>query len=578
MKKPLRTLMVTTLFVLILVFALAAPALASEEPAVPQGASFELVKDMGVGGGSFWLYSPSKYYNWTALLSKELNSVLFVYPNKPYTSQAAAWKAIESNGLLPIAEENAAFIVVPKAMNGVRWGLSDLALFNGALYYLAGGASAPPYLQWQFPVRAGSSRVYVIAEGEGASFVHTILSKHAGSIAGILTFGGTTADTTAGPALPAYLVNADATTVAYYKGVNGTNTQSTPGVFVNSGFPLKTVITAEIGAQSVAQFQKLTRFIPKYIAEAWNKIFSRTARPNMLGAFDTSGAGRTLNDRPNYDALGVTRVDHLNEALPDGTLATWYDFVPNTITKTQAAKVPLVITLHGMSGDPVDIVETPGWVQKAAEKGFIVVSPAYVPPNGNAMMDPVTAEKVVLQVLEYAKATYPIDASRVYLTGYSMGGFSTAMFGLRNTDKFAAVAPMGATGASDPDLIAKVESIKADVDLPFLMLHGALDNLNVQIVGAHPAVIGFNGPAGIDLLKTINELPVVPPDYAKYPFWGFKTEDAVVKVDKGLHFDVSYSSKNGKHIAEWVIFEEGAHTHEDFYATLAWDFFSQFTR
>jgi poly(3-hydroxybutyrate) depolymerase len=577
MKKSLRAMLLVALVVIVAVLISAAPAFAGPA-AVPQGASFELVSNMGVNGGAFWLYSPSKSYNWTALLSKELDSVMFVYPNAPVASEAEAWKIIETNGLVKLAENNAMFIVVPKPMNGASWGLGDLRLFNGALFYLAGGASAPPFLVWQYPVRAGSSRTYVMAEGNGATFVHTILTKSARSIAGVLTFGGTIADTTPGEALPAYLVNADATTIAYYKGVNGTNSSPATGVFVNSGFPLKKVITADIGPQSVAKFQKLTRFIPKYVADAWDQIFSVTARPNMLGAFDTTGAGRVLNDRPNYQQLGITRTDHLNEALPDGTKATWYDFVPTTIKKDQTTKVPLVITLHGMSGDPVDIAETPGWVNKAAEKGFIVVSPAYVAPNGNAMVDPVPAENVVLQVLKYAEANYPIDVHRVYLTGYSMGGFSTALFGLRNTDKFAAIAPMGATGASDPQLEALVASVKANVDLPFLMLHGALDNLNVMTVGGFPAVLGFNGPAGIDLLKTINELPVVAPDYAKYPYWGFKTDSTVTKVSKDLHFAVSSMSKDGKLIAQFVLFKEGAHTHEDFYATLAWDFFSQFTR
>jgi poly(3-hydroxybutyrate) depolymerase len=577
MKKPLRATTTVALLVVLALLVFTAPAFA-EAPAVPPGAGFELVQDMGVRGGSFWLYSPSKYYNWTSLLSKELNSVMFVYPNSPYRSEAAAWKAIEDNGLVRLAEENAMFIVVARPADGVTWSLRDLAVFQGTMFYLAGGASAPPYLMWQYKPLAGASRTYVMAEGEGATFVHTILSKNAGRIAGILTFGGTIDDTTAGPPIPAYLVNANATTIAYYKGVNRTDSEPAPGVFVNSGFPLKKVITAQIGPSPVAKFQKLTRFIPKYIADAWNQIFSVTARPTMLGASASGDEGRVLNDRPNYEALGVTRVDHLNAPLPDGTEATWYDFVPKAVQQDPGTKVPLVIALHGLSGDPVDIAETPGWVQKAAEKGFVVVSPAYTPPNGNISMDAAAGENVILQVLEYAKKTYPIDTSRVYLTGYSMGGMSTAWFGLKHTDKFAAVAVMGAVGYTDPNLVAQIDSIKNDVDLPFLILNGALDSLNVQMVGGHPAVVGFNGPAGMDLLKTINELPVVVPDYAMYPYWGFKTDSTVVRVSKDLHFDVSSMSKGGKLIAQFVLFREGAHTHEDFYATLAWDFFSQFAR
>ncbi len=57
----------------------------------------------------------------------------------------------------------------------------------------------------------------------------------------------------------------------------------------------------------------------------------------------------------------------------------------------------------------------------------------------------VTAENntIVMQILDYALKTYPVDESRIYLTGFSMGGVMSGFVGLQNTDKIAAIAIMG---------------------------------------------------------------------------------------------------------------------------------------
>jgi hypothetical protein len=52
----------------------------------------------------------------------------------------------------------------------------------------------------------------------------------------------------------------------------------------------------------------------------------------------------------------------------------------------------------------------------------------------------------------------------------------------------------------------------------------------------------------------------------------------VIEETQGLDFDVSYMFNKHEALGKFVIFVQGNHTHEDFYATLAWDFFSRFTR
>jgi len=278
-------------------------------------------------------------------------------------------------------------------------------------------------------------------------------------------------------------------------------------------------------------------------------------------------------ERPNYKELGITRVDHKGGTLPDGTVTTWYDYVPDSVLANPKTEVPLVIVLHGMGDDPIYQADSNGWTAKAAKEGFIVISPDY--PGATS-----EGENVVLNILEYAKKTYPIDENRVYMAGFSMGGASTAMIGLKNTDKFAAIAPMGSAGYNDETVTAIVNSIKDKIDLPFMIIIGANDNLNVGADENGNKSITGRAKGGIEILMEINELEHGNPDYAKYPYWGYPAHDAEILTSKNLKYDVSYMYKDGydKSIAKLVLFETASHAHSDYYATLAWDFFSQFSR
>jgi dienelactone hydrolase len=534
---------------------------------IAQGASFELLTDIGFPGSKFYLYSPS-HPNLDFDMSRMLNSVVFVYPDKSYGSREKALGALSKTGLLNMAEKEVAYVIMPLPVAGNTWSEADLKLYYESQYYLAGG-DVYSYPSMQYKRLVFNNLQYIIAEGSGSTFVNNVLSQHAERIAGILTFGGSMdRSIKAGLVLPAYLVNADKAVISYYKTVNKADTEIKPGVFENSGYKLKKVITAKGGHA----------FNAEIIAAAWKQIFSRTTRVCITDNVVLDNKVKSewvLMERPNYKELGITRVDHKKERLTEGMIVTWYDFVPDRVIAKPKVKVPLVITLHGGSDDPINQADSNGWTAKAAEKGFIVISPSYPGPTAEG-------EKVVLAILEYAKKTYPVDASRVYLAGYSMGGATSAMIGLKNTDKFAAIAPMGATGYSDEALTAIVNSVKGKTNMPFVMIIGAADSLNVAKDEKGISVDSGGGrfKGGLKLLMEINDLNSGNPDYRLYPYWGFPTSNPAVVTSRNLKYDVSYMYKEGadKPIAKLVLFENAGHAHSDYYATLAWDFFSMFSR
>jgi hypothetical protein len=161
-----------------------------------------------------------------------------------------------------------------------------------------------------------------------------------------------------------------------------------------------------------------------------------------------------------------------------------------------------------------------------------------------------------------------------------MGGRTTAMVGLAHSETFAAIAVMGATGYNDEKSAAY--SAQKVAGLPFIMIIGTADGLNVQEDANGNKCIGISGAfkGGLDRLMSFNGVSTVNRDCSIYPYWGYPSVWANNFQARNLRYDISYLRKEGAKapIAELVLFETAGHAHSDQYATLAWDFFSQFKR
>ncbi len=144
---------------------------------------------------------------------------------------------------------------------------------------------------------------------------------------------------------------------------------------------------------------------------------------------------------------------------------------------------PLIIFLHGIGerGDDLDLVKIWG-LPKETEAGMIAL-PAYIaapqcpddvywteiPDRLDAMLDDLLAN-------------YPVDADRVYLSGFSMGSFGTWTWALKRPERFAALMPVGGNGYWKTFTLEKIDfsPLKA---MPIWMVHGAAD-ATVPVSGA----------------------------------------------------------------------------------------------
>ena len=147
-----------------------------------------------------------------------------------------------------------------------------------------------------------------------------------------------------------------------------------------------------------------------------------------------------------------------------------------------AKKVPLILALHGKSDNNDNGKQVGGWMKTFAapanlEKNpCIIVAPLCYQPygaTGGGWYDE-PGDKA-LALVEKLIDGLPIDPKRVYVIGYSMGGFGTCHLIDKENKLFAAgVAVAGCTGTSTAGSFKRVP----------LWLHHAADDATVSVEGS----------------------------------------------------------------------------------------------
>lgn len=124
-------------------------------------------------------------------------------------------------------------------------------------------------------------------------------------------------------------------------------------------------------------------------------------------------------------------------------------FLPAAYDDDPEALWPLIYFFHGAgeNGDNLDRIKVHGppmLVEKDPDFPFIVLSPLMSHTMVNVPWTPFLETHLAL--LEDVEANYRVDASRVYLTGLSQGGFVTWYMAAAYPATFAAIAPIAGGG------------------------------------------------------------------------------------------------------------------------------------
>jgi predicted peptidase len=115
--------------------------------------------------------------------------------------------------------------------------------------------------------------------------------------------------------------------------------------------------------------------------------------------------------------------------------------------------------------------------------------------GGEISAEPAPPMKLVIGLIDKIIRDFPIDTSRVYLTGLSMGGFGTWDLLARFPHKFAAAVPI--CGGGDQHTASKIK------DIPLWAFHGAKDDV-VSVNQSRRMVKALQNEGGL-------------PGYTEYP-------------------------------------------------------------
>ena len=430
------------------------------------------------------------------------------------------------------------------------------------------------------------TNVKVIGIGSGATFVNRQLAatELTGVIAGIVSIDGEPGKICRLP-VPAFIGGKNAAKAAKpYQ----TTSDSAPAD------PLQKVV---VNTDKKASLETL-------FAEAWDKVLSANYRYNNLyrtfytsrGIDNPEGVKNfELVSIPVFDKLGIQRnvveyplVDMNAPSRPENPdKYLWYEYIPKQMQEAAPSTVPLVVLLHGHGNDPRTQSESSGFIELAAEEGFMVVEMEWQGSKGYQPMGLDGIEAVISVILQ----KYPqIDTSRIYAEGLSAGAMTSNMLGVRKSHLFAAVAGhsggifsgngLGYYAYGSEPLMNEAIQKRGNVEVGFC-----------SVVGTHDDTIRFFNKDNWEgnpylnvwrIYETINGMPVTGNlDFSVDSTFGFALQDRkTIHTGKSEDITIEFGQlyKDEKPMIRLMVINNYGHWNFKPAARLIWDFFRHFSR
>lgn len=228
-----------------------------------------------------------------------------------------------------------------------------------------------------------------------------------------------------------------------------------------------------------------------------------TAQISVDNPVDTSVAADyvvrfSVADSSQLDAIEAVRVVRVHDGTPTrlspreiGTTASHLGYVehlPASYTDVPGQTFPLLIFNHGggasaslvgeqgatplqavsevaRNGGPAMVIDRERWV---ASDPMIVLSPQTVDLEYDDPVERLNA------FVDFAIATYNVDTSRIYISGWSAGASLSLAYAVLHADRVAAVAPLAAGLHLTNDVIFP-DGFCAIEDVPMWAFHGEND-------------------------------------------------------------------------------------------------------
>lgn len=151
---------------------------------------------------------------------------------------------------------------------------------------------------------------------------------------------------------------------------------------------------------------------------------------------------------------------------------------------------PLVLTLHGASGHSYAAAVLAISTMQQSYEAFVLVPHGRYPAwavsyfENDTYPNPSTH---IIKIIDSLEDEYSIDKTRIYVTGYSMGGAGSFDIVAENPDTFAASAPL--CGSGSPGDAAEM------ITTPMWVFHGSADP-NIPVAQSRKMVAAIKKAGG----------------------------------------------------------------------------------
>ena len=549
----------------------------------------------GYPEGTTFVYRSANQYAGRA--AARLNTNIFVYAPEHFENKDDAMAYLKDLGLIKLIDEAVGSIVLVTPI-GDSFDMADVASYYAlqtamlsqkeakrledgtAIYY-----SDAEYF-------GGYGFEYFIGIDDGATFFNNYIAPEidfSGRMAGVLLFGGEM-QRTRQPAtfVPIALVNSDEAIVSKYRAVNGVDAQEVMDgrvVSYNQQWPLRKVI--DISEETVDKAALIEEVYRGMMVKAM-RVPVLTQGMNSAGTpysgYGFDEAPYSLCDRcyvvDGKTEGGVVMISHQGDDDRFAEYKTeageyidvWYEYLPQEVLDgtAPAGSVPLILCNHGGGDDARVFVDEFGLIELSEKERVALVAPDHQ-TVGSVRGPALTA------VAKYMLEKYPaLDASRVYMTGYSMGGGATYLAAYHEPTLFAAIAPFAGSATPMPEENAANFD---GVELPTILSISAFDpagrrlaalegNLNEAEQGMVSTWAGING----------KKLPAF--DFEKYPLFGQKADRTVTDTinDEFARTTWYFNNEKGEPRFAFIYMEDMVHALYPEYADMLWDFVKNYSR
>lgn len=401
---------------------------------------------------------------------QQTQGFVMIVPDSGMTAE----QCLEEGGWKSVADANGLYLMVLEPKDG------KIEAEDGFAYIAAATTLADSREFWRQP----EGRNYMVAYGDSVDLALQFTESFLPSTwAGLATFGdlsSTAADirNAHGTELPVWMFmtakDQEAEIIDVLKGFNGCTDEAYANAYADEiYFPNQQVNDMLLNDQPMSQVRvTVTQDAAALHADRAAVVYDFLKR----GTREVGYGDKAMRYTHNIADWGAT----VETVEVDGITRSWVQYVPSGLRETAQGKAPLLVAIHGNALNGEYFAERTGYIKLAEEFGFIIVFPTGsintgIAPtwNLNRAEDQWDDVAFLKTMIETVSANQPVDTSRIYCYGHSMGGMTTQALVSYLDGVFAAACGTGCVNK----MVPKVEH---QYETPMFVIMGENDLFGTQ--------------------------------------------------------------------------------------------------